>query len=399
MHLRNTRLVSRARRRRAAFIAAVLLATIGAVPSSAAPLFVGRGLSSVAPSRAATTAGLHVYSINGHRFGVKAAIHVVSFEGSRFSMNIALAHGAIDASRQTPRAMCRITPHCVAAVNGDFFAMTRPGVPDPGDEVGGIIQDCILLHTPEVSHQQANLDTQTVTNGLNWSSTVNVNGTIVPITDVNVEEPLSYSIVSRPLSGTLLYTPAYALPTPVAGGWVTYQFTQVDPTVSPTTINTTTQLQFVAATSSAVHVAAGQVDITAPTSSVLATLQPGNTVTLTTTSTAGCNSIGGHPILLNQGAVVPIDPADTYMAKLYARTVVGWTASGATVIMIVEGNDRTSGATAHQLVALLRSIGVVTALDLDGGKSTSLYAPGYVLDHPANTNERSVSTSLLVVQN
>ncbi|HQU00642.1 MAG TPA: phosphodiester glycosidase family protein [Acidimicrobiales bacterium] len=124
----------------------------------------------------------------------------------------------------------------------------------------------------------------------------------------------------------------------------------------------------------------------------------GDLVTLTTTSTAGCNNIGGHPILLNDGVVVPISPADAYMAKRYARTVIGWTSSGETVIMIVTGTDAKSGATGHQLDRLLRSLGVVTALDLDGGNSTTLYANGHVYYH-AGKGERPVSTSLLVVQN
>jgi exopolysaccharide biosynthesis protein len=120
---------------------------------------------------------------------------------------------------------------------------------------------------------------------------------------------------------------------------------------------------------------------------------------MTTTSTAGCDNIGGHSILLNQGIVTPIAPADSYLLKPYARTVIGWTASGETVIMTVDGEDTVSGATAHQLVSLLQSLDVVTALDLDGGNSTTFYAKGRVLNRPFHGTERPVSTSLLVVQN
>jgi len=118
---------------------------------------------------------------------------------------------------------------------------------------------------------------------------------------------------------------------------------------------------------------------------------------MTTTSSAGCNNIGGHPILLNDGAVVPISPSDIYMDQKYARTVIGWTQSGQTVIMIVAGTDDKSGATGHQLVMLLQSLNVVTALDLDGGDSTALYANGHIYYH-AGRAERPVSTGLLVVR-
>jgi exopolysaccharide biosynthesis protein len=139
------------------------------------------------------------------------------------------------------------------------------------------------------------------------------------------------------------------------------------------------------------------VDISAPTGSAFASLKAGDTVTMTTTSDSGCNNIGGHPILLNNGAVVPISPADIYMAQRYARTVIGWTSSGETVIMIVGGIDDRSGATGSQLDRLLRNLHVVTALDLDGGDSTVLYVNGHIYYHTGRA-ERPVSTALLVVR-
>jgi exopolysaccharide biosynthesis protein len=414
---------------------------IGIASSTAAPLSVVTVAARVAPAFSRTTSenGLHVYEISGHRYGVFTAIHVLTFSGSQYAMKIALANRAIDGGRQTPSSMCQSTVGCVAAVNGDFFDMTHLGEPDPGDEVGGIIQNCVLLHTPEIAHQQADLAGQSVSQGLNWSSTIDVNGANVVITAINQELPMSYDKVHLPLAGTLLFTPPYALRTPSAMGWVTYEFTQVNgsttptttstttptttstttptttstttptttstttPTtinsISPTTINTTAVLELVAQTSKAVKVTAGRVDISAHTGTALASLQVGDTVTMTTTSTAGCDNIGGHPILLNHGAVEPIDHADTYMVKRYARTVIGWTASGETVIMTVDGKDGVSGATAHQLVRLLQSLNVVTALELDGGLSTTLYAKGRVLNRPSQGTERPVSTGLLVVRN
>jgi hypothetical protein len=295
--------------------------------------------------------------------------------------------------------MCQSTAGCVAAVNADLFHLTPSGTPDPGDDVGGIIQNCVLLHTPEIAHQQADLDGPSVTAGLNWSSAIDVNGASVPITAINQELPMSYVGVHLPLAGTLLFTPPYALQIPSVSGRVTYEFTQVEDSISPTTINTTSELDFVAQTSEAMKVRTDQVFISAPSSSPLATLQAGDTVTMTTTSTAGCDNIGGHSILLNQGVVTPVVPWNTYLVKPYARAVIGWTASGETVIMTVDGEDKVSGATAHQLVELLQSLDVVTALDLDGGNSTTLFANGRVLTRPFRGSERPVSTSLLVVEN
>ena len=342
---------------------------------------------------------LHVYELNGRRFGVARAVHVLSFTGSQFSVKIGLAHGVVDGGRQTPSTMCRTTVGCVAAVNADYFDLTQQGAPDPGDEVGGIIQNCVLLHTPEISHQQANLDAQSVSEGLNWKSTVDVNNVSVPISAINQQLPMSYLNVNLPLAGNVLFTSAYGLPTPSGTGRTTYEFTQGDGSVNPTTINTTTTLELTAQTHGAVAVAPGHVDISAPNGSMFATLQIGSTVMLSTTSNAGCDNIGGHPILLNDGVATPIAPADTYMAKPFARSVIGWTASGETVIMTVAGKDDVSGATADQLVSLLRSLNVITALDLDGGISTSLYTKPGLLKSPLHGGERAVSTALLVVAN
>jgi hypothetical protein len=208
---------------------------------------------------------------------------------------------------------------------------------------------------------------------------------------------MSYLNVNVPLSGTLLFTSRYAIKTPSAPDRLNYEFVQDGGTTSPTAINTTTQLKLVAVTEQPVRVSPGHLDISAPLGTALASLSVGNTISMTTASSAGCNNIGGHPILLNNGVVGPINRADTYMATPYARTVIGWTASGETLIMSVGGTDAKSGATMYQLVTLLLSQGVVTALDLDGGGSTSLYANGRLL-YPTLKTERPVSTALLVVR-
>jgi hypothetical protein len=348
-------------------------------------------------SGAASADGINVYPMSGAPFGVHAAIRLLTFFGSQYTLKIGLADSAIDGGVERPSSMCNATVGCVAAVNGDFFDVPPTGKPDPGDEVGGIIRSCVLLHTPEIAHNQINLDEQTVSNGLNWSSAVDVNGTNVPIAAINQELPMSYVGVHLPLAGTLLYTSPYALKTPTAGGRTTYEFSQIDGTASPTTINTTVQLEYLGHTTKALKVTAGRVDISASSASAFAALSVGSAVTMTTTSTSGCNSIGGHPIILDDGVASPISRADTYMDQPYPRTVVGFTTSGETVIMSVSGVDGRSGATMAQLVAMLTSLDVETALDLDGGNSTTLYANHQVL-YPTIKTERPVSSGLLVVQ-
>ena len=346
----------------------------------------------------AVARGLRDSVVNGRQFGITTPVHVLSFAGPRYKLTIDLARHAVDNGVQTPSSMCRTTRGCVAAVNGDFFNMTPPGRPDPADAVGGIIRNCVILHTPQISHQQVDLDSHTVSQDLSWSSTIDVRGVSLPIDAINQQLPMSYVKVHLALSGTLLYTPAYALKVPAAKGRVTYYFAHVGSAVSPTRINTTAQLELVATTTKSFKVAPGHVAISATRSTALASLATRDVVTMATASSAGCDNIGGHPILLDHGVVAPIDPADTFLMKPYARTTIGWTASGTTIIMTVDGRDGVTGATVFQLDALLQSLNVVTAIALDGGNSTTFYAKGRVLNRPSRGKERPVGTGLLVVR-
>lgn len=347
-------------------------------------------------SSAPVESALRVRSMNGVRYGVRAPIHVLRFSGSIYSLAIGLANHEINGGLETPSSMCRSTPGCVAAVNGDFFDLTSGGSVDPGDEVGGIIQNCVLLHTPEIPHQQVNLGTGAVSQGLNWSSSFDINGVTVPVTAINQQLPMSYSNVNISLTGNVLFTSPYALRTPSVPSRVTYEFAEVNGSGPPTAINTTVELKLIERTPEPISVGTGYVDVSTPVGSPFSMLQIGDNVTLTTTSSAGCNNIGGHPILLDNGKMVPISRADTYMTERFARTVVGWTNSGETVLMSVGGVDHRTGATGYQLDRLLRSLHVVTALDLDGGNSTVLYANGHIYYHWRRA-ERPVSTGLLVV--
>ncbi len=352
----------------------------------------------VTRARTASAApGLYVYPISGAAFGVRAPIHLVTFYGAPYSLEVGLAHHKVDGGLETPAAICQATQGCVAAVNGDYFDVPNSKKPDPGDEVGGIISGCVLEHTPEVSHQQANLDDGTVATQFTWDANLNVNGTSVPINAINQELPLSYVGVSDPLRGTILFTSSYALPTPTASGRFTYQFKEVTAAQSPTTINSTAQLQYIGRTPGAIHVLAGRVDISASNSTTLAGLVAGDLVTLSTNSTMGCDDIGGHPIILDNGVTGSVGPSDSYMKEPYPRTIVGWTSMGETVVMTVGGTDDRSGATWNQLLAIFRALDVVTALDLDGGSSTSMYANGRSI-YSARASERPVSTALLVVE-
>ena len=163
---------------------------------------------------ASAPSALQFHAISGTRYGVRTSVHVLTFAATQYSLAVELANHQIDGGLETPSSMCRSTSGCVAAVNADFFDLTHHGLPDPGDTVGAIVQNCALLHTPEVPHQQVDLAAGAVSENFVWSSSLDVNGVVVPISAINQQLPMHYSGVNLPLAGTLLFTSPYALPRP-----------------------------------------------------------------------------------------------------------------------------------------------------------------------------------------
>jgi exopolysaccharide biosynthesis protein len=113
-------------------------------------------------------------------------------------------------------------------------------------------------------------------------------------------------------------------------------------------------------------------------------------------------AIGGGPILLRHGKVV-VDSAwegfDSEFSDLrHARTAVGVQADGKIVIVTVDAASSLSdGIDLVDLATLLRGMGVVDAINLDGGGSTTMAALGETVDYPCgSTAERPVADMLTV---
>ncbi len=87
------------------------------------------------------------------------------------------------------------------------------------------------------------------------------------------------------------------------------------------------------------------------------------------------------------------------------RTVIGITEDGKIMTLVVDGRQEpvSAGASYYELGQIMADAGCVTALNLDGGGSTTYVAKQEGSDHvtlvnrPSDSTERSVSTSLLVV--
>lgn len=84
--------------------------------------------------------------------------------------------------------------------------------------------------------------------------------------------------------------------------------------------------------------------------------------------------IGGHAVLVDNGAVKPYTRDIKFIDGVRARTAVGISQDGKTVYVVTaEGRTkRSSGLTIAELAKFMQEIGVYKAMNLDGGGSTTM---------------------------
>ena len=115
-------------------------------------------------------------------------------------------------------------------------------------------------------------------------------------------------------------------------------------------------------------------------------------------------AVGGSVYLVKDRKSVVTSAADYYNSR-HSRTCVGITAEGKVVMMVLDGRQEpfSAGGSAEELAQIMLDAGCVTAINLDGGGSTTFVAKQEgsdtltVVNRPSDGYERSVSSSLMVV--
>lgn len=104
--------------------------------------------------------------------------------------------------------------------------------------------------------------------------------------------------------------------------------------------------------------------------------------------------IGGGPFLLVDGEV-DIGPRGDANDR-HPRTAIGFSADSTKLILAaVDGRQSISiGMTLHELALLMQQAGAATAMNLDGGGSTTMVVRGDVVNSPSGGGERPVSNAL-----
>jgi len=113
-------------------------------------------------------------------------------------------------------------------------------------------------------------------------------------------------------------------------------------------------------------------------------------------------AIGGGAAIMRNGQILP--PAGVQPNHRHPRTAVGATADGRIVLMTVDGRTHSVGVTHAELGSILQRRGVVNAMHMDGGGSTTMVArraggTHSVVNTLSDGSQRRVTNALGVFDN
>lgn len=113
-------------------------------------------------------------------------------------------------------------------------------------------------------------------------------------------------------------------------------------------------------------------------------------------------------MLVRDGRSVEYDSEDSFYARRHPRTLIGKRADGTVVMAVIDGRfkGQADGTTIAETAYIARQLGLVDALNLDGGGSSTLWtAQEGVLNHPYDNKrfdhegERGVPNSIVIRRN
>ena len=117
------------------------------------------------------------------------------------------------------------------------------------------------------------------------------------------------------------------------------------------------------------------------------------------------SALAAGPVLVEEGRIVGYDSDKTFYTHRHPRTLIGKRADGEVLMVVIDGRfeGRGEGATIAETAYIARQLGLVEALNLDGGGSSTLWtAREGVLNHPYDNHrfdhagERAVPNCIVV---
>jgi len=113
-------------------------------------------------------------------------------------------------------------------------------------------------------------------------------------------------------------------------------------------------------------------------------------------------AVGGGPRLLKNGKFIVSFIEEGFRKNIFLgrapRTAIGETKNGKLIFIVVDGRQPvySIGATLEELAELLRNLGCVNAINLDGGGSSTMYFNGKIMNRPSDGNERPINNAIII---
>ena len=352
-----------------------------------------------------------IYHIELRRRSPEQVVNVARIERrSPHRLKVLLSNGMVagpEPRTERTSKMCR-KANCLIAVNGDYFS---GGIP-----VGGLIIAGEPIRSPAAGRKQFSLTAdespsiQTLALGTSLITThrrVRTGGLKLlepPPTYEQRTTAISGVNVPRPRGGIVLYTPRWGATTGVETGYELVA--RVTSRPRRPSVGADTKLEIVGGHTRGGKipkdgvVLSGRDDAAAALADIWRDVSSGDAhraaALRVTASPNVSESVAGKEILVHEGKVVA--PSRSSRAP---RTMIGWNAAGDILLVTVDGRQRgrANGLTLMEAADLIRRMGAVEALNLDGGGSTTFVKKGKVVNRPSNSggSERNVAVAVAVV--
>jgi large repetitive protein len=350
-----------------------------------------------------------VWHVELRRRDPEQVVHIARLErSSPHRLKVILSNGLVAGpaprTEQTSK-MCKRTD-CLLAINGDFFA--------DGFPVGGVVSDAEPMRSPHATRMQFSVASD---------ETPSISAMSMPTTLVTqhprvasglrlfqpgaTTEPRTTAVagvnVPRPRNGIVLFTPRWGSRTGTESG-----FELIARVVSPagrlrSGVDTVVDLIGAKSRNGSIPadgvVLSGRGDGAEALAALWKDVSEGRAdrraILRVSASPAAQQSVAGHEVLVHKGKVVA--PKGGSRAP---RTMIGWNAAGDLLMVTLDGRQpgRAAGLSLIQAADLMRRLGAVEALNLDGGGSTTFVKKGKVVNRPSGDFERRVAVAVAIVR-
>lgn len=351
--------------------------------------------------------------IKGVRFiktrKAKSDVYILKINARRPPrIDVSLAKNGLPGHERTRNMAKR--HQAVAAVNGDFG--TPSGRPSHTFAEDGDLKQVSFAVAPTFAMTQ---DETTVHMARPFETVIAAEHDDWPVDRWNFGEPGATEISAyTPAAGNLELPPANACSARLqaVGGqrWAPgLAGVQVDFSVTEVTC----------ATAAVAAPGPGQVVLSAQPGSeggtLVGSLSLGETVTLTWSIgfPGVLDTMGGIPLLVENGAEVVPRPCTTSICRFHPRTAIGVTPAGRILMVVIDGRRKDSkGVKLVRLARIMKGLNASFAVNLDGGGSSTMVVRGKkgkkgkrgkkgglkVVNRPSDGKQRKVSSALLVIK-